>query len=371
VPPGVARSGRRPGCGRIEGFGSTYRRGRRWWIRYWRRGREFRESARSTDERVAYKLLKKKHGEVAGGTFVGPKEERVTFADLDRVLVEKYELQGRRSLSTARLRLRHLRSVFDHERAVDITTARLQAYQAHRRHEGANRATINRELSVLHRAFVLAAKAGLLSRVPMFPDPFEESPAREVTLEAPEYLAIRAHLPPDYQDALDFGYETGWRKAAILWLPWTAVGLRGGTVLLPADLAKNKRAYSRPLSPRLLEILARRAARRRLDCPLVFHVDGRPMYHGWQKVWVTACEAAGLLGKRLHDTRRTVSRDLRKSGVMETTAMRMTRHKSPVMFKRYAVVRDVDLDDAADRLAAYRATLPTERSVIPIAEARR
>jgi integrase len=149
------------------------------------------------------------------------------------------------------------------------------------------------------------------------------------------------------------------------------VDLRGGTVLLPADLAKNKRAHSRPLSSRLREILARRAAHRRLDGPLVFHVDGRHMYHGWQKVWVTACEAAGLLGKRLHDTRRTVSRDLRKSGVIETTAMRMTGHKSPVMFKRYAVVRDVDLDEAADRLAAYRATLPTERSVIPIEEARR
>jgi integrase len=279
---------------RIDGFGSTYRRGRRWWVRYWRRGREYRESARSPDVRVAYRLLKKKHGEVSGGTFVGPKEERVTFADLARVLVEKYELQGRRSLSTARLRLRHLGGFFGEDRALDLTTARLQAYQAHRRHAGANRATINRELSVLHRAFVLAAKAGLLSRVPMFPDPLEESAAREVTLEAPEYLAIRPHLPPDFQDGLDFGYETGWRKGVIFWLPWTAVDLRGGTVLLPADLAKNKQAHVLPLSPRLREILVRRAGRRRLDCPWVFHVDGRPMYPRWQKVWVTACAAAGL-----------------------------------------------------------------------------
>jgi len=353
---------------RIKDFGYTYLRGRRWWVRYHRRGKDIREPARTTDERVAYKLLRKRHGEIAGGTFVGPKEERVTFADLDRVLVEKYELQGRRSLSTARLRLRHLRGFFGDERAIDITTARLQAYQTHRRHEGANRATVNRELSVLHRAFVLAAKVGLLSRVPMFPDPLEESPAREVTLEAPECLAIRAHLPPDYQDALDFAYETGWRKGAILRLPLTAVDLRGGTVLLPASLAKSKRAQVLPLSPRLREILARRAARRRLDCPLVFHVDRRPMYQRWQKVWVTACKAAGLAGKRLHDTRRTISRDLRKSGAAETTAMRMTGHLSPVMFKRYAVVKDADLPEAADRLATYRSTLPTERAVIPFTE---
>jgi integrase len=354
---------------RIEGFGFTFQRGRWWWVRYWHRGREYREPARSLDERVAYRLLKRRHGEVASHVFVGPQEERVKFEDLKRVLMEKYELQKRRSLSTARLRLRHLEGFFTQDRALDMTAARLQAYQAHRLQEGANRASINRELSVLHRAFVLAAKAGLLSRVTMFPDRLEESPPREETLERPEYQAIREHLPPDYQDALDFGYETGWRKGALLRLPWSAVDLRGGTMLLPAELAKNRQAQALPLSPHLREILLRRAERRRLDCPLVFHADGRPMYHSWQDVWVRACEAAGLKDKRLHDTRRTVTRDLIRSGVGPTTAMRVTGHKSPVMFRRYAVVRDADLQDAADRLAAYRATLPTERTVIPLSRA--
>jgi hypothetical protein len=38
------------------------------------------------------------------------------------------------------------------------------------------------------------------------------------------------------------------------------------------------------------------------------------------------------------------------------------------MFKRYAVVKDADLPEAADRLATYRSTLPTERAVIPFTE---
>lgn len=354
---------------RIAGFGYTFLRGRRWWVRYWARGREHREPAKSTDERVAYKLLRQRHGEVAGRTFVGPQEERVTFEDLQRVLLEKYALQKRRSLSTARLRLRHLEGFFGQDRALEMTTARLQAYQAHRLQEGANRATINRELAVLHRAFVLAAKAGLLSRVPMFPDRLEENPPREETLEHAEYLAIRAHLPPDFQDALDFAYETGWRKGAIFRLAWSAVDLRVGTLRLPAEHAKNKQAQALPLSARLREILTRRAERRRLDCPLVFHVNGKPMYHAWQDAWVRACRAAGLTGKRLHDLRRTVSRDLIRSGVAPGTAMRVTGHKSPVMFRRYAVVRDADLQEATDRLAAYRATLSPERTVIPLARA--
>jgi integrase len=355
---------------RIEGFGYTFQRGRWWWIRYWQRGTEHREPAHSRDEKAAYRLLKRRHGEIAGQTFVGPREERVRFEDLKRVLTEKYELQARRSLSTAQLRLRYLEGFFAQDRAIDLTTARLQAYQAHRRQEEASAATVNRELSVLHRAFVIAARAGLLSRVPMFPERLEESAPREETLEPAEHLAIREHLPPDYQDALDFALETGWRKKAIFTLPWPAVDLQGGTVRLAAEFAKNKGAQLLPISPPLRAVLARRAAARRLDCPLVFHVAGRPMYHGWQKAWDAARTAAGLLGKRLHDARRTVARDLARSGVAPTTAMRITGHKSPVMYRRYAVVRDADLQDAADRLAAYRASLPApERKVIPISAA--
>ena len=35
----------------------------------------------------------------------------------------------------------------------------------------------------------------------------EEPPPRSGFFEHDEYLAIRAHLPPDYQDVLDFGYQ--------------------------------------------------------------------------------------------------------------------------------------------------------------------
>jgi hypothetical protein len=41
-----------------RGFGSIYKRGNTWWIRYSYHGHEFRESSQSDDERVALKLLK-------------------------------------------------------------------------------------------------------------------------------------------------------------------------------------------------------------------------------------------------------------------------------------------------------------------------
>jgi hypothetical protein len=44
----------------MRGDGRIFRRGRIWWIAYSRNGREYRESSRSTEERVARRLLGKR-----------------------------------------------------------------------------------------------------------------------------------------------------------------------------------------------------------------------------------------------------------------------------------------------------------------------
>ena len=41
----------------MRGDGRTFRRGRLWWIAYFRNGREYRESSRSADQGVAQRLL--------------------------------------------------------------------------------------------------------------------------------------------------------------------------------------------------------------------------------------------------------------------------------------------------------------------------
>jgi integrase len=356
---------------RIEGFGSTYQRGRKWWIRYSVRGKKVRESAETTKEKEAYQLLSRRFGEVKGGKFVGPTEEKVTFEDLRQGLMDDYARQGRRSIETAKLYFRHLATFFTGDRAVDITMARLQAYQTFRLQEQASRATVNRELALLHRALVLAWKAGRLSHVGVFPDRLEESAPREETIEVPEHEAIREHLPPDFADAFDFTYEVGWRKRAVLGLEWPAVKLEEGTVTLTADLAKNKRAQTVPLTAKLHEILTRRLECRRLDCPLVFHQDGRSMYTRWQHHWEKACAAAGLSGKRLHDTRRTVARDLTLLGEDRSMCKQITGHRTDIMFERYSRVKGAlrGVAAAANKLAAYRATLSTERKVVPLTRA--
>src|SRR5262245_6880798 len=153
---------------RLRGMGSIYRRGRVWWISYSHRGRVFKESSHSDNERVAERLLKKRIGETSSNRFVGPSEEKVTFDQLADLLAKDYKLRGLRSGGTVGVRLKHLRAYFGLDRALDINALRMRAYQQHRLDQGAKAGTVNRELhGALGRAFRLAVKLGVLSVAPV------------------------------------------------------------------------------------------------------------------------------------------------------------------------------------------------------------
>ncbi len=63
-------------------MGSIYKRGRVYWIQYYRNGKPYRESIKSTKEVDAKRLLKKGEGEISEGKVPGIYFERVRFDKL-------------------------------------------------------------------------------------------------------------------------------------------------------------------------------------------------------------------------------------------------------------------------------------------------
>jgi integrase len=85
--------------------------------------------------------------------------------------------------------------------------------------------------------------------------------------------------------------------------------------------------------------------------PLVFHRDGRPI-KAFRRAWISACRKAGVPDRIPHDFRRTAVRNLERAGVSRSIAMKMVGHRTESIYRRYAIVSEGDLREAAQKLAA-------------------
>lgn len=178
-----------------------------------------------------------------------PEGAPVTFETMAMAYLQDYQLQRYRSLTTARARVEHLRAFFGGSPVEAITADRVRSYQLHRRAQGFETSTINRETASLSRMFQLAIRRGLIDRMPHFPKRLEENPPRDGFFEHAEYLKVRTHLPPSFQDVLDFAYYSGWRRNEILGLTWDEVDLNGGVIRLTPRRSKTRIGRVLPISP--------------------------------------------------------------------------------------------------------------------------
>jgi integrase len=239
---------------RSRGDGRIFQRGGVWWIAYYHRGREIRESAKTTSERKAGTFLRERLRTAGRPDFVGPAAERVTFDDLATLYLTDYRLNERRSEHDAKRNVETLREAFGIDRALDITADRIAAYTERRLDQGMKPASVNRELAALRRMFALAIRAGKLAARPHIALLAEDN-AREGFLEPADFAALRAALPDWLAEAATFAYLTGWRRTEVATLTWADVDLRGKTITLRAAHSKNRRPRIVKLTGELLALV--------------------------------------------------------------------------------------------------------------------
>jgi integrase len=298
---------------------------------------------------------------------VGPEAERLTVEDVLRALEAQYELEGKER-ARSQSHMQHLRDYFGIERAITVTTERITNYQRFRREHGAADATSNRELRILRRAFNLAVDQGKFAKsaVPKFVLLSEVHAVREGFVDKGQFQAIVNQLgDPDVKDYVQWGFWTGMRKGEIAKLTWAAFDKETWALTLPGRSAKGKKPRTLALTGSMRDIMKRRVAARRLDCPLIFHRDGQP-FKSFQKAWRNACKNAGVSGLLFHDLRRTAIRNMVRAGIDKTVARTISGHRTESVFERYNVTNNDDLKAAAIQLEAYISTLPDTSSVIAL-----
>ncbi len=281
------------------------------------------------------------------------------------MLIIDYEINGKRSLESVRLSIRHLREFFGLDRAVDITADRVAKYVRERQREGAANGSINRELAALKRAFTLATRAGKLGSAPYIPL-LEENNSRRGFLDHGSFLALREGLPAYLRDPVTFLYLSGWRVSEMRTLEWRDVDLSGRELCLRPEVSKNKDGRPLPLRGELWEIIQRAHEKRRPDCRYVFQHNGEPI-GDFRKAWKTACKKAGLSGIIVHDLRRTAVRNMVRAGIPERVAMELSGHKTRRVFDRYNIVNDADRARASELLQSHLGEQSKAPKVGPLA----
>jgi hypothetical protein len=367
-----------------KGGGSYYKRGDTWWVKWYRNGRPVRETTGSTKESAAKDLLNRRLGAIAEGRPISLRAEKVRVGELLDDLLTEYRVNGRASLDRMEELVGHLRPVFGDARAAMVKTPEIRTYIDARQQEGAANATINRELAALKRAYSLGLQADKILTKPFIPT-LAENNVRKGFFEREQFEAVRKELPDYLRPIMTFAYITGWRiPSEVLTREWRHVDLSAGVVRLEPGETKNREGRTFYLTPELRACLeAQKAATDELArktgriIPWVFHrrvkgaatgtVTIRPI-RKFYTAWAYACLRAGLAtktetgegGNRMvritahripHDFRRTAVRNLERAGVSRSVAMKMTGHKTESVYRRYAIVSDTDLREAAMKLA--------------------
>ena len=334
----------------MRGSGSIYKRGRIWWISYYRNGRQYRESSGTDNKTDAARLLRKRLGEISEGKIPGIQYERTTFDELTEDLIRDYKRNGRRSLPRLMRSIKQLSHMFGGIRATTITPALINKYIEDRLEAGASNATVNRELSALKRMFHLGQMSDKLYRVPSFAL-LKENNVRSGFFEQEELERLLPELPIYLRPVVLFAYYTGWRKGEILNLKWDQVDLEEKTVRLEPGTTKSGEGRTIYLEGELLQILKELRSKRRLDCDHVFlGTKGKPV-RSLRTAWDNACSRAGLKGRIFHDLRRTAVRNMVRAGIPERVAMMISGHKTRSVFDRYNIVSPSDLKKAAQLIS--------------------
>jgi len=329
-----------------------------------RQGRVYQESSKLKKKSVANKLLQQRLGDIGQGKTPGIHYERVRYEDLQDLIISDYKLKGQ-----GYPRVKHLQKFFKGYRAIDITTDVIKKYISIRLEAGASNGTINLELKALGRMFMLAMQADNLPGKPYIPTLNEAQP-RKGFFEREDYLALLEKLPDYMRGVVTFAYRTGWRIDEIRNITWNMVDLNERLIKIPGDMTKNKEPRTIYLDDELLKLMRHRTLKRK-GCEYVFHQDGEQV-KDFRMIWNRACRDAGLgygykvkkkyvekwapklkSGPTIHDFRRTAVRNLNRSGVPQTVAMKITGHKTTSVYRRYDIVSKDDLKRAAKQQEEY------------------
>ncbi|KAA9130882.1 site-specific integrase [Marinihelvus fidelis] len=278
---------------------SLFKRGETWWVRFTApNGRRIRQSARTTDKRLAQEYEDTLKARLWREIQLGEKPRRTWQEAVVQWLREK---QHKADIRQDRSKLRwldshlanHYLDEIDRETVFEIgETKRLESSPT----------TANRYLALIRSILRIARDEwewlDHIPRVKLYPEPRR----RVRWLTHQQAARLLTELPTHLADLATFTLATGLRQRNASFLRWEQVDLRRGMAWVHADESKSGKAIVVPLNDDALEVLRRRHGE---HPDYVFTYNGAPVARTTTKAWYKALDRAGISDFRWHDLRHT------------------------------------------------------------------
>lgn len=356
----------------LRGEGTVYRQkgSRFWWIQYYANGQRFTESSKTENEKEARKVLRRKIGAVESGEISSGSKHAIL--SLYESLERDYQINQRKDLVNLQSRwTNHLEPFFSGKAVCEISADTVSLYISKRQLAQAANASINRELAILKRMFKLAVKSG---RLKVGQQPYiqmlVERNVRKGFLKDAEYQALARETGKIglwLRAMFEVAYTYGWRKRELTGMKVSQVDIEKREILLNPGETKNDLGRGAPMTDRVLELMkACIAGKKGNDYVFTRGKDERgrktrtPYIWDFREQWERACAAAGVPGLLFHDLRRTGVRNMRRHGISEKVAMKISGHRTRSVFERYNIIDPSDLADAGQKMNQAAQQLPSE-----------
>lgn len=284
-----------------------YKRGRLYWGRVTRNGKDYRFPLETESKSVAESRLAKRIAELEASSW--GERPRITVQQAsDRFIREHGPTLKPNSVIRYTQSLEFVCARLGGVYLDQVGRAELKDYEMWRRSAaGVTASTIRRDLAALSSLFghFMETEELTTNPVPAFlragkKRGLKESPPRTRYLTEEEEAALLAACTPLVRSAAAFALGTGLRREEQFGLTWDRVNLSRREIVIPAEMAKSRRDRRVVMLPQAIEVCQHATGRR-----FVFeHEDGN-RFGKMQKGFQAAVRRAGLSDLRWHDLRRT------------------------------------------------------------------
>lgn len=321
-----------------------YRRGRIYWGRAQRQGREYRRSLKTADRAVAERRFRAWRDELDASAW-GEKPPRSFDEVAEKFIREHLTTLKPGGAKRYGVSLKQLALHFGGKVLQAIKSAELSSFETSRRQDGVSPSTIRRDLACLSSMFASAMEWEWIedggNPVPSYlkrraKRGLREARPRTRYLNEDEETRLLEHATSEPRKAITLAIDTGLRREELFSLKWGQIDLLRG-MITTTTLTKSGRERKVPLPPRAAQILAQFP--RHLDCPFVLvNPETRTRYVQMNKGLKEAARRAKIVDLQWHDLRRTagcrwLQRD-RKS--MEEVSILLGHSSVKVTEERYA-----------------------------------